>query len=96
MVKKQILNDRQRNEVKDYLSNRPWIMPSYVRSLRMNAKKLDYEQMYDDLHLLKELADLDVTIGRKTNESKEIHAKMRIRQRAAKDKKAKFEIRSRR
>jgi len=89
---KRILNDRQRQEVKAYLKDRPWVMPSYVRGLRMNAKKLDFEQMEADLVLLQQLSELDIRTGRKTNEYKELHAEMSIRQETTSDKKAQFVI----
>ena len=60
----------------------------------MNAKNLDYEQMREDLNLLEQLATLDIRIGRKSNEFKELHAQMKIRQRGIIDKKARFEIKS--
>ena len=92
MVKKQILNDRQRGEIILYMKARPWVMPTYVRGLRMNAKTLDFEQMRSDLALLEDLAELDVRTGRKSNEYKEIHAEMQIRQHNTIDAKAKFEV----
>lgn len=92
MAKKQVLNDRQREEIVDYLRDRPWVMPSYVRGLRMNAKNMDLEQMRADLDLLETLAGLDVRTGRKSNEYKEIHAEMSIRQKNTADKKAQFVV----
>ena len=74
MAKKQVLNDRQRVEIVTYLRDRPWVMPSYVRGLRMSAKSMDFEKMRADLDLLEVLAGLDVRTGRKSNEYKEIHA----------------------
>lgn len=93
MVKK-ILNDRQRQEVKDYLKDRPWVMPSYVRGLRMNAKKLDFEQMGSDLILLQKLAELDISTGRKSNNYKELHAEMNIQHQTSADQKAEFEVKA--
>ena len=94
MVKKQILNPRQREEIEAYLEDRPWVMPSYVRGLRMNAKNLDFEQMRSDLDLLEQLAELDIRTGRKSNEYKDMHAEMNIRQQGTRDTKAKFDVRS--
>jgi len=92
LVKKRLLNDRQRKEVGAYLRDRPWVMPSYVRGLRMNAKNLDFEQLTSDLAMLKALAELDIKTGRKSNEFKELHAEMQIRQPASVDAKAEFEV----
>jgi len=89
---KKILNDRQREEVADYLDDRPWVMPPYVRGIRMNAKQLDFDQMRADIDLLQTLAELDLRTGRKSNEYKDIHAKMNIRQRGSVDTKAKFTV----
>ena len=67
-------------------------MPSYVRGLRMNAKSMDFKKMRADLDMLQVLAELDIRTGRKTNEYKEIHAEMSIRQKNTVDKKAQFEV----
>lgn len=95
LVKKQMLNDRQRREIQEYLVRRPNKMPAYVRGLRMTAKALDFEEMRKDLTLLEELSFLDIQIGRKSNDYKEIHAKMNIRQRASVDAKATLRVRQR-
>ena len=58
----------------------------------MNAKNMDIKQMRADLDLLEKLAELDVRTGRKSNEYKEIHAEMNIRQKSTADKKAQFVV----
>lgn len=58
----------------------------------MTAKSLDFEQMEADLAMLKQLSELDIRTGRKSNEFKELHAEMHIRQRGSADTKAEFEV----
>lgn len=93
LVKKQILNDRQRKEIKDYLLKRPNKMPAYVRGLRMTARTLNFDQMREDLVLLEELAILDIQIGRKSSAYKELHAQMMVRHRGEENIKAVLEVR---
>lgn len=88
-----MLNDRQREEIRKYLEQRPNKMPAYVRGLRMTAKGLDFDQMREDLILLEELSILDIQIGRKSNAYKDIHAKMVVRHRGSADAKAVLEVR---
>ena len=95
MVKKQMLNDRQRREIEEYLANRPNKMPAYVRGLRMTARDLDFDKMRNDLVLLEELSMLDIQIGRKSNAYKDMHATMTVRHQGSADAKAILEIRKR-
>jgi len=96
LVSKQILNDRQRDEIQTYLISRPNKMPTYVRGLRMTGRSLDFPQMREDLDLLEELSKLDVLIGRKTDDYKELHAELRLRRSNSSDAKAVLKVKQNR
>ena len=65
MVRSFILNDKQRQAIEDYIENRPSVMTSQIRQLRLRVKRLDYDQMSSDLELLGRLRDLKIPKGRK-------------------------------
>jgi len=88
LVRRQFMNDRQREEVIDYLMNRPRSMSGYVRGIRMSARQLDFNQIREDLNLLEELANLEVPTGRKSSNYTELPAKMILRRSASSDAKA--------
>lgn len=66
MVRSFILNDEQRQAIKNYLRKRPNAMSSQIRQIRLRAKKLDFEVMESDMELLKQLAALKIPKGRKS------------------------------
>ena len=68
MVRSFILNDNQRQAIEDYIENRPNVMTSQIRQLRLRVKKLDYDQMSSDLELLGRLRDLKIPKGRKAKD----------------------------
>lgn len=87
------MNNREREEITDYLQNKPPVMPPYVRMVRMLARKFDLKQMHDDIKLLEELATLNPKVGRKTNAYKELHAELKLRRSGSRDTKAVLEVR---
>jgi len=78
MVKKRLMSERQREEVEEYLAKRPNKMSGYVRGVRMAAKKLDFKQLFRDLKTLETLANLDVQIGRKSSDYRELKAEVTL------------------
>ena len=90
-----IYTERQRKEIEKYLRVLPRAMPSYVRQLRMSARKVDFgvafkrlvedhEQAMEDLALMRRLAELEVPIGRKDKGYRDLRAVSRIRRRSLK------------
>jgi hypothetical protein len=77
---KELLTERQRNEIEKYLEDQPNTMPQYIRSLRNLLKKIDYEQMDSDLALMKKLSGLVVPMGRKKNDWQNLQARVLVRQ----------------
>lgn len=69
MVRSFILNDEQRQAIEDYLKNRPSAMSSTIRQIRLRAKRLVANKVFDamtsDIELLKRLASLKIPKGRK-------------------------------
>ena len=79
MVQKSLLSDRQREEIKTYLGEMPRAMPDYVRGIRAACKKIDLEQIEEDLKLVRILTDLELPIGRRKNNYQDQMAKFVIR-----------------
>ena len=82
MVRSFILNDKQRQAIEDYIENRPNVMTSQIRQLRLRVKKLDYDRMTSDLELLGRLRDLKIPKGRK---NKDVAASFTVRKGVEKD-----------
>ena len=79
LVRSYLLNDEQREAVKNYVSarKRPRVMPGNILQIRMRVKAIDFDQMQEDIKLLKKLGAIKVPIGRKAGDVK---AKLTVRQ----------------
>lgn len=89
MVRSYILSDGQREAVKDYVTNRRQNMPGGIRSIRHRLKFLDFDEMEEDILLLRKLNTMKIPIGRK---AKEVPAKLVVRQKTGNEVKAKLEV----
>jgi len=95
MVKKSLLTDRQREEIKKYLVEMPSAMPPYIRSLRGYCKGVSFKEMRKDLELMEKLSKLKVKMGRKTLASQDQRANFIVRRPSSHDTKAVFKTRQR-
>jgi hypothetical protein len=64
------MTDKQREEIVDYIENRPQIMPGSIRQIRFQIKGIDLDQVIEDVEILNKLSSIKVPIGRKSNEVK--------------------------
>ena len=87
MVRSFILNDEQREAIKDYLKERPNAMSPQIRQIRLRAKKLDFDVMASDMELLRRLAALKIAKGRK---ALDVKAKFNVRHPQSTDVKSSF------
>ena len=91
MVRSFILNDEQREAIKDYLRDRPSAMSSTIRQIRLRAKRLvaneTFGAMEADIELLRRLAALKIAKGRK---ALDVKAKFNVRHPQSADLKSSF------
>ena len=102
MVRRFILNDRQRKDIEEYLEEPSIEAPQRVKQARwmMNKRKedgsllVDLDQMQQDIDLLKALKKFEVPIGRGKPEGwVDQKALFFVRQKGSGELKAKVEVR---
>jgi len=92
-VLKKLLTDRQRNEIIEYLRVLPNGMPQYIRGLKNQIKGLDFDAMEKDLALMRRLSELEIPMGRKKINWRQLPAYVTIRQKASEGLPAELRVR---
>ena len=90
---KKLLTDRQRNEIIEYLRVLPNGMPQYIRGLKNQIKGLDFDAMEKDLALMRRLSELEIPMGRKKINWRQLPAYVTIRQKASEGLPAELRVR---
>ncbi len=64
LVRSFVLDEEEREIIRDYMENLPERMPGRVRRMRHWLGKSDLAEMESDIRLLRSLKELEVPIGR--------------------------------